>query len=57
MGSVVAVVMVAASLFEELVTNLLLKALPYVERVGALFLLGAGLYLVYYWVVLTGIIA
>jgi cytochrome c-type biogenesis protein len=54
MGSVVAVVMVAASLFEELVTRLLLRVLPYVERVGALFLLGAGLYLVYYWIVLAG---
>ena len=56
MGSVVAVVMVAAALFQELVTNLLLKVLPYVERVGALFLLGAGAYLVYYWVVFTGLI-
>ena len=56
MGFVVSIVMVAASLFEEVVVNFLLKVLPYVERIGALFLLGAGLYLVYYWVFLTGFI-
>jgi len=56
MGSVVAIVMVVASLFEEMMTNFLLKILPYVERIGALFLLGAGAYLIYYWIFVTGFI-
>ena len=56
MSAVVIVVMLAASLFEELVTNLLLRIVPFVERAGALFLLGAGLYLAYYWVFQAGFI-
>ena len=55
MGAVVTVVMIAAALFEELVINALLKVAPYVERVGAIFLLGAGAYLVYYWLFVAGL--
>jgi cytochrome c-type biogenesis protein len=53
MGSVLVVVTLATSLFKGAVARWMRGVLPYVHRVSALFLLGAGAYLVYYWAVLN----
>lgn len=55
MGLVLITVTVAAALFRGAVTRLLRRIVPYVHRVGALFLMGAGAYLVYYWVSVAGL--
>jgi len=47
--AVVALVTVGAALFRGAVAQWLRAAVPHVHRVSALFLLGAGAYLVYYW--------
>jgi cytochrome c biogenesis protein CcdA len=52
MGSVLGAVTLATALFKGAVARWVGWVLPYVHRVSALFLLGAGAYLVYYWAVL-----
>jgi cytochrome c biogenesis protein CcdA len=52
MGLVLAVVTVSAALFREAFASRLRRLVPHVHRISALFMLGAGLYIVYYWVVL-----
>lgn len=54
MGSVLIAVTIGAALFRGTVAKLLKRAVPYVHRTSALFLVGAGAYLVYYWVFVTG---
>lgn len=49
MGTILIAVTIGAALFRGTVARWLRKALPYVHRVSALFLVGAGAYLVYYW--------
>jgi cytochrome c biogenesis protein CcdA len=49
MGVVLTAVSVGAALAHEAVTMRLRRLLPHVERAGALFLVAAGAYLVYYW--------
>jgi len=56
MGAVIAVVTVGASLFRQAVERWLRRVMPYVHRVSALFLIGAGLYLIYYWVFEAGLL-
>jgi len=56
MGLVIAVVTVGTSLFRQAVETWLRKVMPYVHRVSALFLIGAGLYLLYYWISETGLL-
>jgi cytochrome c biogenesis protein CcdA len=53
MGLVMAVVTVGTSLFQQVVERWLRRLMPYVHRVSALFLVGAGLYLIYYWLTET----
>lgn len=48
MGSVLLAVTVGATLFRGAVAAWLRPVLPYVERLSAVLLIGAGLYLVYY---------
>ncbi|HZU04346.1 MAG TPA: cytochrome c biogenesis protein CcdA [Chloroflexota bacterium] len=48
MGTVLAVVALATALVKTAVVRWLLAAAPYAERLGALLLIGAGGYLVYY---------
>jgi cytochrome c biogenesis protein CcdA len=49
MGTILIAVTVGAALFRGTVANWLRAALPHVHRMSALFLAGAGAYLVYYW--------
>ncbi len=50
MGTVLIAVTVGTALFRETVSRLLRRIVPHVHRVSALFLMGAGAYLIYYWV-------
>jgi len=54
MGSVLLAVTIGAAIFRGAVARSLRLALPYVNRISALFLVGAGLFLIYYWVRLSG---
>ncbi|MCP4196896.1 MAG: cytochrome c biogenesis protein CcdA [Proteobacteria bacterium] len=54
MGSVLIAVTIGAALFRGAVSKGLRRVMPYVHTMSALFLVGAGLYLVYYWVFITG---
>ena len=40
------------ALFEGVLVGALRRVVPYVERAGAVLLLGAGVYIVYYWLTL-----
>lgn len=48
MGVVLVALTVSAALFKGVVTRYLRAALPYVKRLSAVFLVGAGAYLVFY---------
>jgi cytochrome c biogenesis protein CcdA len=50
MGAVILVVTVGAAAFRRAVSRWLDRFTPYVHRFSAFFLIGAGLYLVYYWI-------
>lgn len=55
MGTVLIAVTLGTALFRETVSRLLRRIVPHVHRVSALFLVGAGAYLIYYWVFQTGL--
>lgn len=48
-------VTVGLALFRRAMTRWLRLMAPYIHRLGAMFLMGAGLYLVYYWVFQAGL--
>lgn len=50
MGTVLVFVTIGTALFREAMSRWLRRLTPYVHRVSALFLVGAGAYLIYYWV-------
>ncbi|MBI2847104.1 MAG: cytochrome c biogenesis protein CcdA [Chloroflexi bacterium] len=50
MGAILVAVTIGAALFRGTVASWLRGAIPYVHRVSALLLVGAGAYLIYYWV-------
>ncbi len=52
MGVILIIIAVAASTLKTAFVNSLRGLLPYVHRLSALFLLGAGAYMIFYWVVL-----
>jgi cytochrome c biogenesis protein CcdA len=54
MGTILIAVTIGAALFQGTVSRWLRKAMPYVHRMSALFLAGAGAYLVYYWLFIAG---
>ena len=54
MGSVLIAVTIGTALFRGAVAKLLRRVVPYVHRTSAFFLIGAGVYLVYYWIVISG---
>ena len=54
MGTILVVVTVGAALFQDVLTGLVRAIVPHVHRLSAFFLIGAGLYLVYYWVWYSG---
>ena len=49
MGVVMIAVALGAVFFKELVRKILRKVFPLVEPVGNLAMVGAGVYLIYYW--------
>lgn len=49
MGTVLTVLTLSVALFKGVLIRYLQRLVPYVERMGALLLLGAGGYIVYYW--------
>lgn len=56
MGAVITIITIGTLLFRQALENWLRKLIPHVHRLSALFLIGAGAYLVYYWVSQTGLI-
>ena len=54
MGTVLVAVTIGVALFRNAVARALRAALPHVHRTSALFLTGAGAYLIYYWVFFAG---
>lgn len=55
MGSVLVAAIVGTALFQQAVFKWLNRVTPYLHRISAMFLLGAGAYLVYYWVFVAGL--
>jgi cytochrome c-type biogenesis protein len=55
MGTIIFGVTIGAALFRRAMTRWLRLIAPYIHRLGALFLVGAGAYLVYYWVFQAGL--
>jgi len=56
MGAILIAVTLGAALFRGAVARWLRGAIPYVHRASALFLLGAGIYLIYYWLFEGGLL-
>ncbi|RMF32006.1 MAG: cytochrome c biogenesis protein CcdA [Chloroflexi bacterium] len=52
MGVVLMALTLSLALFEGVLVGSLRRLVPYVERAGAVLLVGAGLYIVYYWLTL-----
>ena len=57
MGTIIFLVTIGAALFRRAVGRWMRLVTPYIHRVGAMFLVGAGIYLVYYWLFLSGLVA
>lgn len=55
MGSILVAVTIGSALFQGSVARWLRKVVPYVHRASAMFLVGAGGYLIYYWVFIAGL--
>lgn len=55
MGSVLTLVVLGAAFFEGGVRSWLRRVVPYVHRLSAAFLLGAGIFLVKYWLTTGGL--
>lgn len=56
MGAVLAAITVGTALFREAIERWLRRLIPYVHRVSALFLIGAGVYLIAYWLAEVGLL-
>ena len=57
MGSVLTIVILGAAFFQGLVQRSIRRIVPYVHRLSASFLLGAGLFVVHYWAKSAGLLA
>ena len=55
MGAILVAVTIGVALSRGTVSRWLRTALPHVHRLSALFLVGAGAYLVYYWLFIAGL--
>jgi hypothetical protein len=55
MGTIIVVVSIGAALFRRAVFKWLRLLRPYIHRLNVTFLIGAGAYLVYYWVFQAGL--
>ena len=49
MGSVIFIVMIGTALFRRAMARWLRTLTPHIHRLSTMFMIGAGLYLVYYW--------
>jgi cytochrome c-type biogenesis protein len=56
MGTVIFAVTIGAALFRRAMARWMRLVTPYIHRVSAMFVIGAGAYLVYYWVFQTGLV-
>ena len=56
MGSVIAVVTVATAALQDAVAKQLQRLSGFVHRLSALFLIGSGAYLIYYWLFVAGLV-
>lgn len=56
MGTVLTTVILGAAFFQSAVQRSLRRVVPYVHRLSAAFLLGAGLFMVYYWLTTGGLL-
>jgi len=56
MGTMLTTVIVAAAFFSSVVMRALKGAVPYMHRAGAALLVGAGLFMIYYWLSPAGLI-
>jgi cytochrome c biogenesis protein CcdA len=54
MGTVIVAVTLGAALFRRAMARWMRLVTPYIHRVSAMFVIGAGAYLVYYWVFQAG---
>jgi cytochrome c-type biogenesis protein len=55
MGSVLIAAIVGTALFQQAVFKWLNRITPFMGRISAFFLIGAGTYLVYYWLFVAGL--
>jgi cytochrome c-type biogenesis protein len=56
MGTIIFAVTIGAALFRRAMARWMRLVTPYIHRVSAMFVIGAGAYLVYYWVFQTGLV-
>ena len=56
MGAILTAITVGTALFRHVVERWLRRVMPYVHRVSAAFLIGAGVYLIYYWIFEAGLL-
>ena len=57
MGMILTTVILGAAFFQAAVQRSLRRLVPYVHRLSAAFLLGAGLFIVYYWLTTGGLLS
>ena len=55
MGTIIFAVTIGAALFRRAMVRWLRLMTPYIHRVSAMFLIGAGAYLIYYWIFQAGL--
>jgi len=55
MSTLIFAVSIGAALFRRMVFTWLRSLRPYIHRISAMFLLGAGAYLIYYWIFQAGL--
>ena len=56
MGAILTVVILGATFFQGMVTRWVRVVVPYVHRLAASFLVGAGLFIVHYWLAAIGLL-
>ncbi len=56
MGTIIFVVIIGAALARRAMARWLRALTPYVHRLSAMFLIGAGVYLMYYWLFIGGLV-
>jgi cytochrome c-type biogenesis protein len=55
MGAIIFIVTIGAALFRRAMARWLRLVTPYIHRLSTMFLIGAGVYLIYYWVFQAGL--